>query len=288
MNPSNFDDLTKALASATSRRQALRTILAASVGGLLGIGGISTAFGRHHRRSAKPTKPSPGGSPGNSNCAKFCAQVFGRNTPAANQCTSDAAHNKDGNLCQKCNGNASSICCTTTGSGYCGTGATCCSTSMGERCCSGVCVQADCCGDSDCPMGQHCQSGTCVQNCTSDGGTCTVDSDCCSGTCDNFTCRVCTDVGGTCNSASDCCSGMDCPSGTCCIVSNFSPGPGDQICTATTQCCDSGAGAICEDPPSIGVVPRCCFPIGASVPGGCFNVFDNRCCLLSCSGSTCT
>src|SRR5216110_2984728 len=97
MNPSNFDDLTKALANSTSRRHALRTIVTTSIGSLLGLTSIGTAFARHQHR-AKTSKPS--GPKGNSNCAQFCAAVFGPNTPAANQCTSDAAHNKG--LCHDC------------------------------------------------------------------------------------------------------------------------------------------------------------------------------------------
>src|SRR5438309_4384847 len=86
MQPSNFDELTKALATSTSRRHALRLIATASIGSLFGLGGITTAFARHRARITAPS----GGSKSNSNCAKFCAQTFGPNTPAANQCTSDA------------------------------------------------------------------------------------------------------------------------------------------------------------------------------------------------------
>src|SRR5437660_269622 len=137
MNPSNFDELTKALASSSSRRHALRVIVTTSIGGLLGLTSISTAFGRHRHR-AKINKPG-GPPPGNSNCAKFCASVFGPNTPAANQCTSDAAHNKSGNLCQQCNNSSKKICCSTNGSGFCdGTpGVHCCGTS--ETCCGTGC-----------------------------------------------------------------------------------------------------------------------------------------------------
>ena len=42
MEPNTFDELTKALATATSRRQALKTIAAATIGGVLGLGGIGT------------------------------------------------------------------------------------------------------------------------------------------------------------------------------------------------------------------------------------------------------
>ena len=45
MKPSRFDDLTKALATATSRRQALKAIAATTLGGILGLSGIETVFG---------------------------------------------------------------------------------------------------------------------------------------------------------------------------------------------------------------------------------------------------
>jgi hypothetical protein len=44
MKPTRFDELTKSLANATSLRQALRTIVGASVG-LFGLASIRTAFG---------------------------------------------------------------------------------------------------------------------------------------------------------------------------------------------------------------------------------------------------
>jgi hypothetical protein len=43
MEPSKFDDLTKALATATSRRQALKAI-GAALGGALGLSRIGIAF----------------------------------------------------------------------------------------------------------------------------------------------------------------------------------------------------------------------------------------------------
>src|SRR6266850_7672979 len=132
MQPTQFDELTKALAASTSRRHALRLIVTASISGLFGLGGISTALGRHNRpRRISPASPSRGP---NKNCAKWCAQVFGPNTSAAGQCTSDAAHNKG--LCKQCGSTApSSICCNRNGSGYC----------------DGTVAGAICC-----PSGQHC------------------------------------------------------------------------------------------------------------------------------------
>src|SRR6266403_4052638 len=199
MNPSNFDELTKALASSTSRRQALRTILGASIGGLLGIGGITTAFGRHHR-PGKITAPS--GPKGNRNCAKWCAQVFGPNTSAAGQCTSQAAHGTG--LCSTCGNVApSSICCVRT-SGYCnGTSVAACCAS-GQHCCSGTC--SECCADTDCTNGNTCGSNnTCV--CGS-GAACT--GICCQGNAPTAICcasgKVCLS-NGTCASNCDACVG---------------------------------------------------------------------------------
>src|SRR5947209_665526 len=101
MDPTTFDDLTKALATRTSRREALKTIAATTLGSILGLSGIGTAFGK------------------NKTCAQFCNTVFGANTKAAGQCTSDAAHGKG--LCYSCGSNmpASSICCTRNSSGFC-------------------------------------------------------------------------------------------------------------------------------------------------------------------------
>src|SRR5215469_12021358 len=95
MEPSRFDELTKALATATSRRQALRRI-----GGILGGTALAGLF--------------PGlAFASNSACAKFCASVFGAGTKAAGQCTSDGAHGRG--LCYTCGpnspGGTKPICC---------------------------------------------------------------------------------------------------------------------------------------------------------------------------------
>ena len=52
MDPTSFDDLTKALASSTSRRQVLKTIVATTLGSLLGLDGIGTALRCVHELSA--------------------------------------------------------------------------------------------------------------------------------------------------------------------------------------------------------------------------------------------
>src|SRR6266550_7502591 len=71
MDPTKFDELTKALASSTSRRQALRRI-----GGILG----GTALA-----SLLPGRVLASGG-GNSTCVHFCNAVFGADTPLADEC----------------------------------------------------------------------------------------------------------------------------------------------------------------------------------------------------------
>ena len=47
MEPTRFDEFTKVLATPTTRRQALKAIAATTLGGLLGLGGIGTAFAKN-------------------------------------------------------------------------------------------------------------------------------------------------------------------------------------------------------------------------------------------------
>jgi hypothetical protein len=48
MGSTKFDELSKALATATSRRQVFKTLVATTLGGLLGLAGIGTAFAKCH------------------------------------------------------------------------------------------------------------------------------------------------------------------------------------------------------------------------------------------------
>ena len=103
-----WDELSKALASGVPRRKILLMFGSALVGSIV-MG--TKAFAARG---------------GNSACAHFCAAVFGADTQAAGQCTSDAAHHTG--LCYSC-GPASSnsvppqdICCNGVpldGNGYC-------------------------------------------------------------------------------------------------------------------------------------------------------------------------
>ncbi len=145
MKENIFDEVTKALATATSRRQALKRI-----GGILGGTALAGLF------------PGLALAQGNSDAAHFCASVFGAHTPAANQCTSDAAHGTGLYYNSNCGGNTQSVCCPTNPDGTC--------TSYSS---------ATCCGS-----GQTCQNGACVTPCLPSGSNCQNDPfGCCSGTC---------------------------------------------------------------------------------------------------------
>ena len=202
MNPTKFDELTKELAKSTSRRQALRTIVTASIGGVVGLGAIRSVFG----------------AGGNSFCAQWCHAVFGE-TVAAGKCTSDAAHGTG--LCVTCGTIApADICCVRGGDGFCigGTVAdTCgCDSDQCQTCdaTTGTCV--------GCPPGSTCQNGQCS---------------CVPGTCGNFQDHRCGDLppfgcfcgstaeGGSacwhddlCANVTGCTTSADCPENSVCMV----------------------------------------------------------------------
>ncbi len=124
MDPEKFDAFTKAIATATSRRQALRRI-----GAMLGGTALAGLFPGLARAD-------------NSACAHFCASVFGADTPATAQCTSDATHHKG--LCYTCGpaspGGTRPICCPENPNGTCNSysSATCCTSE--QVCQNGTCV----------------------------------------------------------------------------------------------------------------------------------------------------
>jgi len=253
MNPSNFDELTKALANSSSRRHALRLIVTTAVGGLLGLTSVSTAFGRHRTKTNKPSGPPPG----NSKCSAWCAQVFGANTAAAGQCTSMAAKGKG--PCATCGShNPSDICCTKTNPpngpctggivagcvcGGCGT----CDYSNQPTCpssCSGS--TPDCCGNT-CTNTQSDES-----NCGQCGHACAPGQTCCSGTCrntdtDSNNCGAC---GTVCPSGQACC--QICDSGQCVPSNVFSCLCVDDTSNtvpmcSTLECTEANGSTVCAD-----------------------------------------
>ena len=293
MQASNFDELTKALATTRSRRHALRLILTASVGSLFGLTSVGTAFGRHRSKLSVPSGPT-----GNSNCAKVCAAVFGANTSAAGQCTSDGAHGRG--LCSRC-GNAvpSSICCVRNTSGFCSgsSAATCpcnandcqtcdqthgicvgCPSSL--NCCLGVCLNEatdpNNCGRCrhQCPSPQGCCSGQCTDltttsNCGSCGHVCASGETCVTGSC-------------TCGSHGDCPSGQSCCSGMC-VDELTDP----NNCGGCGTACGSGQGCCNGTCTDLTTTSNCGSCGNVCSGGSCIN---GSCCPSAqvCNGTCCT
>ena len=181
MEPSRFDDLTKALATSTSRRQALKTIAATTLGSILGLSGIGTAFGapKCHRNGL--------GCDTNSQCCSgYCANGEKCTCPPAPACNSICPC-PSGQTCQ--NGQ-----CVTPCEGLqqpCTSASQCCDTGQGKTTCESNSVAVVCCntpGGScsqglDCCGGTYCVGGTC--QCVLSGDGCFYNTDCCSGTCNN-------------------------------------------------------------------------------------------------------
>jgi hypothetical protein len=178
MSDHPFDDLARTLASGASRRGVLRAIGGAVLGSLV----------------AAPAQTVL--AQGNSTCAHFCAAVFGANTPAAGQCTSDAAHGNG--LCVKCGARTSpsSICCSRNGRGLCSSysSATCCQAPANA---TATCTNGTC--GFTCKQDYTLCQGACVPTCT--GGT-TLNMSTCTCT------ATCTPPGGPCdlNNPGACCN----------------------------------------------------------------------------------
>lgn len=137
MNGTRFDELTRGLAQSRSRRDVLKVLLAAAVGGVF----------LRPTTSEAACKLTP-------SCAQWCANVFGGiNTPAAKECTEEAG--KCQGACYTCGPGAG---CSGTCSGQtpCGTasGTTCCAS--GQTCSSGTCTSAACTSNADCAPGAGC------------------------------------------------------------------------------------------------------------------------------------
>ena len=242
MDPTTFDELTKALATSTSRRQALRRI-----GGTLTGVVLASLFPGRILAS-------------NSSCAKFCNAVFGADTPAAMQCISDAAHHKG--LCYTCGpaspGGTKPICCPENGSGQCTSysSATCCTS--GQGCCSGTCTDlnttSNCgsCGNTCSGTTPACCSGTCA-DLSSDPNNCgTCGNVCSSGTCQSGQCG-CLGLNANCTSASQCC-----PSSQGAVLCSVRDTSGGGVCGPLSQdvCCIAGGGFCSSDCDCCGV-ERC-------------------------------
>jgi hypothetical protein len=283
MDERRFDDLTRTLGHATTRRQVLKGLL----------GGLAAALvPALIARDAAPAAaaPPPTGSPpppcdnaSQALCDERAHQLFqlslnsclnyaGRDAYLAAGCRLAAGdlarrlHQEcrqivpcDAANCQHCTDSGCQPTCiapaTCNGSGGC----VC---PNGLPACNGQCPDlqtdpANCgaCGHA-CPAGSTCVAGVC---CVGAGGTCATTSDCCFGQCTNGKC--CLPDGGFCGSAGECCSGI-CTNGQC-----------GSACT--TQMLTIRGQQCCLQPPaSYGLGPTCgpfvcAYAVTGTGPGGC-------------------
>jgi Cys-rich repeat protein len=251
MTDERFDNLTRSLGKATSRRTIFKGLVAAAVGGVLAKasgGGDAEARARIRMACARLGQPcgSGPGTPGNMVC---CPHLT---------CGDDA------------------VCCKAT-TESCGDDSDCCGSDVcrpnpsgaGNHCLPPGDLGAECLEDSDCAAGLTCDmyTGTCGGN---GGAECAVDSDCATGfVCDPYT-LTCVPVG-TDPNGTPCVSDGTCASGSCCPPEGVCKPPANvsAACVVDDDCCGTD---ICQG--------SVCF--SCANPGQfCFN--DSECCSGTCN-----
>lgn len=166
MEPSRFDELTKALATSTSRRQAIKTIAATTLGGMLALSGIGPAFAKckgsgskcHHAKQCCGTMSGCCGgtctdlSSDRNNCGS-CGKVC----PPTQVCSGGQCGCPPGRT-KLCNGTCVISSCASSG---CPNGCTCTQDeAAGNYYCANLSGGGSTCtSDCDCPSGQFCING---------------------------------------------------------------------------------------------------------------------------------
>jgi hypothetical protein len=195
----SFDDMSRALASGVSRRQALRLIAGGVGGTVLASAGMGRA-----RAAVNP-------------CSVYCANFHG------------AAHAQCLQTCKACGSDTSRLCGGPAGVTCCpGPGpVTCCFGNNGVTCCP---TGSSCCGGF---------GGAAVTCCPSTAAVCCQGQNPATTACCSSFNQCCSDASGNalcCGSGETCCFGVGCcPSGQVCC---FTPTTGPFCCTpGTTGCC---------------------------------------------------
>jgi hypothetical protein len=220
MDPSRFDHLVRSLTESASRRRTLG-VLAGGALAVLAAGGVSeaTAKRKHKQHGRAAGGNGHGGPGGNSDCAHFCAAVFGADTPAAGQCTSDAARGDATGLCGTCGTAApTDICCVRNSAGFCTDAAAVCPCGTGQTCVGGQCQSSGCETGGTCANFTSCGSGCGCGSNTEGGTTCFFGHIFCSGLT-------------ACTSSAACGTGNVCITNTCCSFS----GRCFPLCSAQTR-----------------------------------------------------
>jgi hypothetical protein len=173
MEPSRFDELTKALATATSRRAALKTIAATTLGGILGLAGVGTAFAKCHGTGHNCEENS-------TCCSGTCCIASGQregvccgtdkicqNGTCVTPCAPGLVRLSNGSCALPCSVEFSSC-------GSCGSCGVCRRDISGSLYCNNSCGPfiGSCTSDSSCDTGYFCyadpgENGACVQVCSS-------------------------------------------------------------------------------------------------------------------------
>ncbi len=175
MESFRFDELTKILATAASRRQALKTIAATTLGSILGLGGIGTALAS--------CKPNGIGCNTNSQCCSGgCCHGTCTNLNTTSNCGAC------GHKCDACSTCQSGTCVSRCSSGQvCLCNGTCATACVPDyHACPGVgicyfdidqthiyCINENgsgggtrCASDCDCPVGNFCEGPGATGFCT--------------------------------------------------------------------------------------------------------------------------
>lgn len=258
MDPTRFDELTRALVTGTTRRRVLGGMLGA-LGGALGFGDAIAA------RCGNPgsTCTSVAGCCGALTCvAGRCQTPSAKHDPSARGCPIGQTRcggacfdvNTDDNNCGACGAVCSGV------TPLCSQGSCICtdiSCPPGFICCNGSCVAGACCADSDCGACETC-SGThqCLRDTTRNGEHCSggicVDGGCCASACGAGDSLTCCAAGATCTSDGICCaSGVSC---------------NDVCCDAGYGCCNGTCIDLTNDLNNCGACGNACsFPHATSV-----------------------
>jgi hypothetical protein len=263
MEDHRFDELTRSLAKPVSRRQVLKALAAATLGGLLVRQGTGRALAD------------------NSDCAHFCNDVF---PPGGERghCKSGGAHGTG--PCFACGpeapsghpdvcgvGTSAAGCCPATATTCCPAGGACgpaCPPTSTAHCAN---LESDVCNCGTCgrccPSGTICCGGTCIATCTA-SDQCHV-----AGVCDPAT-QSCTNPpkpdNVTCSGTDQCFRTYTCQAGVC-------TGSDPVTCTAVDQCHRPGT---CD--PNTGVCSNPIQPDGTTCAG------SNACQTYACRAGVCT
>ena len=150
-----IDDISRAIASPVSRRQAFKMVSGAVAGAVL----ASLGLGRAARALGAPATTNPP-------CPDHEVRCGGRCYPPGYTCCGKAVCDGFHKCCTDHCCARNQTCC---GAGCCSPGSTCCGNKtccpVGSACCNGRCCapRAICCGGACCPKGYLCCGGKCVK-----------------------------------------------------------------------------------------------------------------------------